>query len=57
MQQKVSFKLLPRETEDTQAIYRMIAETSGKKPGDVTGTIFLKSRLMRGVKQYGYNSQ
>ena len=45
MQQKVSFKLLPRETEDTQAIYRMIAETSGKKPADVTGYHILKKSI------------
>ena len=45
MQQIVSIKLVPREAEDIQAVYRIIAKTSGKKLKDVTGYHILKKSI------------
>ena len=45
MQQKISIKLLPQEASDALAIQRLIAKTSGRKTGDITGYQILKKSI------------
>lgn len=45
MQQKISIKLLPHETEDIAAVHNIIAGALGKKTRDVTGYHILKKSI------------
>lgn len=45
MQQKISLKLLPSEATDELAVKRLIANSTGKKPGSLSGYHVLKESI------------
>ncbi|CAN5582819.1 FAD-binding protein [soil metagenome] len=45
MQQKISLKLLPEQAADHEAIMLMLATTTGKKAGEITGFQILKKSI------------